>query len=63
MLAAMRENYARCEAEVRAHDKDRYLATLFAPLEARPHWSEPLAQPLAADEASASEEASPLNRR
>lgn len=37
MLASMRENYARCEAEVRAHDKDRYLATLFAPAEARPH--------------------------
>jgi phytoene synthase len=33
----MRENYAHCEAEVRAHDKDRFLATLFAPASARPH--------------------------
>src|SRR3990172_2713533 len=37
MFASMRENYAHCEAEVRARDKDRYLATLFAPAEARPH--------------------------
>jgi phytoene synthase len=33
----MRENYAHCAAEVRAHDKDRFLATLFAPANARPH--------------------------
>jgi phytoene synthase len=33
----MQDNYERCEAEVRAHDRDRYLATLFAPAEARPH--------------------------
>ena len=29
----MQDNYERCEAEVRAHDRDRYLATLFAPAE------------------------------
>ncbi len=33
----MQDNYAHCEAELRAHDRDRYLATLFAPAEARPH--------------------------
>jgi phytoene synthase len=33
----MREHYAHCEAEVRDGDKDRFLATLFAPAEARPH--------------------------
>jgi phytoene synthase len=33
----MREYYAHCEAEVRAHDRDRFLATLFAPAAARPH--------------------------
>ena len=26
MLPAMQDDYARAEAEVRAHDKDRYLA-------------------------------------
>jgi phytoene synthase len=29
--------YAHCESLVRTADKDRYLATLFAPAEARPH--------------------------
>jgi 15-cis-phytoene synthase len=29
--------FAHCEAVVRASDKDRYLASLFAPAEARPH--------------------------
>src|SRR5215475_6725423 len=29
--------YAHCEALVRTADKDRYLAALFAPAEARPH--------------------------
>jgi 15-cis-phytoene synthase len=33
----MRDAYAHCEALVRASDKDRYLASLFAPEEARPH--------------------------
>ncbi len=37
MLPAMREHYAHCEAEVRAGDKDRFLAALFAPAVARPH--------------------------
>jgi phytoene synthase len=30
-------NYAHCEAVVRAHDRDRWLAALFAPQDARPH--------------------------
>lgn len=33
----MRENYTHCETLVRAGDKDRFLADLFAPAEARPH--------------------------
>jgi phytoene synthase len=33
----MQQNYAYCEAEVRAHDKDRFLATLFAPADKRQH--------------------------
>src|SRR5215469_901092 len=34
---AISDAYAHCEALVRAADKDRYLASLFAPTEARPH--------------------------
>jgi 15-cis-phytoene synthase len=33
----MHDSYAHCEALVRAADKDRYLAALFAPAAARPH--------------------------
>jgi 15-cis-phytoene synthase len=33
----MRDSYAYCENIVRAADKDRYIASLFAPAEARPH--------------------------
>jgi 15-cis-phytoene synthase len=33
----MHDAYAHCEALVRGFDKDRYLASLFAPTEARPH--------------------------
>jgi phytoene synthase len=33
----MRDSYAHCEALVRAADKDRYLASLFAPAAARQH--------------------------
>jgi 15-cis-phytoene synthase len=33
----MRDAYAHCEAVVRAADKDRFLAALFAPVERRPH--------------------------
>jgi 15-cis-phytoene synthase len=33
----MHDAYAHCEALVRAADKDRFLAALFAPAEARPH--------------------------
>jgi phytoene synthase len=33
----MRDAYAHCEALVRTSDKDRYLASLFAPAEARLH--------------------------
>jgi 15-cis-phytoene synthase len=33
----MHDAYAHCEALVRDSDKDRYLASLFAPAEARPH--------------------------
>lgn len=33
----MREAYAHCEALVREADKDRFLAALFAPADARPH--------------------------
>jgi phytoene synthase len=33
----MRDNYAHCQAQVREHDKDRFLATLFARAVARPH--------------------------
>ena len=29
--------YAHCEALVRTSDKDRFLASLFAPADARPH--------------------------
>jgi phytoene/squalene synthetase len=32
----IREAYRHCEALVRAHDKDQYLASLFAPAERRP---------------------------
>jgi 15-cis-phytoene synthase len=35
--SVMPDAYAHCEALVRTSDKDRYLATLFAPAEARPH--------------------------
>jgi phytoene synthase len=35
--SATHDAYAHCEALVRAADKDRYLASLFAPTEARPH--------------------------
>jgi phytoene synthase len=31
----MRENHQHCESLVRAHDRDRYIATLFAPAEHR----------------------------
>jgi phytoene synthase len=34
---AMRENYQHCETLVREADRDRYLASLFAPAERRPH--------------------------
>jgi 15-cis-phytoene synthase len=33
----MQDAYAHCEAVVRAHDKDRFLAALFAPAELRRH--------------------------
>ena len=33
----MRENYQHCETLVREADRDRYLASLFAPAERRPH--------------------------
>lgn len=33
----IREAYRHCEALVRAHDKDQYLASLFAPAEQRPY--------------------------
>ena len=33
----VREAYRHCEALVRAHDKDRYVAGLFAPAERRPY--------------------------
>jgi 15-cis-phytoene synthase len=33
----MRENYAHCESLVREQDRDRYIASLFAPAERRPH--------------------------
>src|SRR5215813_7255803 len=33
----MQNPYTHCEALVRAADKDRYLASLFAPAPARPH--------------------------
>jgi phytoene synthase len=33
----MQDDYLYCEAEVRAGDKNRYLADLFAPAAARPH--------------------------
>ena len=29
--------YAHCDAFVREHDKDRYIAALFAPADKRPH--------------------------
>jgi 15-cis-phytoene synthase len=35
--SAMHDAYAHCENLVRTSDKDRYLAGLFAPAEARPH--------------------------
>jgi 15-cis-phytoene synthase len=35
--SVMPDAFAHCEALVRTSDKDRYLATLFAPAEARPH--------------------------
>jgi phytoene synthase len=35
--SATNDAYAHCEALVRAADKDRWLASLFAPAEARPH--------------------------
>jgi phytoene synthase len=34
---AMRENYQHCESLVREHDRDRWLASLFAPADRRPH--------------------------
>ena len=33
----MQDAYAHCEAVVRAHDKDRFLAALFAPADLRRH--------------------------
>ena len=33
----IREAYRHCEALVRAHDKDQFLASLFAPAERRPY--------------------------
>jgi len=33
----LRANYAHCESEVREADRDRWLASLFAPAERRPH--------------------------
>jgi phytoene synthase len=33
----MRENYQHCESLVREHDRDRWLASLFAPADRRPH--------------------------
>jgi 15-cis-phytoene synthase len=35
--AALAQAYAHCEALTREHDRDRWLAGLFAPAEARPH--------------------------
>src|SRR5229473_1633803 len=35
--STMQDAYAHCEARVRAADKDRYLAGLFAPAAARRH--------------------------
>src|SRR5258708_18688782 len=37
LQSAMQDTYAYCEALVRAADKDRYLASLFAPAPARQH--------------------------
>lgn len=37
MSDKIREAYRHCERLVRAHDKDRYLASLFAPAERRPY--------------------------
>jgi phytoene synthase len=34
---ASEDDYAHCQALVRAADKDRFIATLFAPVERRPH--------------------------
>ncbi|MBV8744201.1 MAG: squalene/phytoene synthase family protein, partial [Xanthobacteraceae bacterium] len=34
---ASEDDYAHCQALVRASDKDRFVATLFAPVERRPH--------------------------
>lgn len=34
---ALADHYKHCESLVRAHDHDRWLATLFAPAEKRPH--------------------------
>jgi 15-cis-phytoene synthase len=34
---AMRDNYRHCESLVRDEDRDRYLASLFAPADRRPH--------------------------
>ena len=36
-MSDLAESYAHCEALARAHDKDRWLASLFAPEAARPH--------------------------
>jgi 15-cis-phytoene synthase len=36
-LRASEDDYAHCQALVRASDKDRFVATLFAPAEHRPH--------------------------
>jgi 15-cis-phytoene synthase len=36
-VLASQDSYAHCEALVRTADKDRWLASLFAPAEARPH--------------------------
>ena len=37
MLAELESAYAHCESLLREADKDRYLATLFAPADKRPH--------------------------
>ena len=36
-VRASEDDYAHCQALVRAADKDRFIATLFAPAERRPH--------------------------